>query len=166
MIFSILFVTLINFSSSALANEIPPNAKTVLKLHCAVILDGPYATVQKIIIRDVLYKKPPGLWDNNNSALEVIFPDGSVQAGEMNESNGNDPQDYRDSDPSEYSGTGGLGIYSLNTVTKPIVFMTHSQKNQRNLPKRSYGLTIGEYESTTGQLTPISQGSLSCEVIL
>jgi hypothetical protein len=160
-------VSMFVLASSAMARGIPPDAKTHLELDCVAHLDGQYAGVQNVVIRDVTYITPPAPWENNNSAMDVSLPDGSVIEGAMNESNGNDPQDYRDSAPSEYSGSGGLTMYAFTSVNgKDLVFVTQSLTNQRGLSNRTYTVRVLILDENTGNAVggPLSTGQLVCQV--
>lgn len=147
-------------SSTAIAGTIPASAKTRLELDCKANLGGTYASVTTVVIRDVLYKTPPATWDNNNSVLDVYLPNGSIQESTMDESNGNDPQQYRDSDPSANSSTGGRGLYYSAAARR--VFLIQSASNQIGLPKRSYILTIGLMDNNGNMQTIFSKGTLNC----
>jgi hypothetical protein len=155
-------------SASAVASGIPAGANTFRRLDCTAHFDGQYQNVQKVVIRDVTYKTPPAPWDNFNSAADVYLPDGSVLEGVLNESNGNDPQDYRDSAPAEYSGTGGVGMYPISSDPSGniLVLMTKSTSNQRDLSRRQYDAQITLVDGTTGNPVPgtASAGTLDCQV--
>ena len=155
-----LFLILSLISLHAMAGGIPAGAKTRLELDCNAKLSGKYSKVTKIIIRDVTYKTPPATWDNNSSVLDVTLADGTVQEGVMNESNGNDPQDYRDSDPIEYGGTGGTGMYF--NANDRLLFVTHGTSNQKGLPSRIYSLDISQVDNSGNLIQALSKGQLSC----
>ena len=145
---------------------IPADAKTHLELDCTAQFSGPYQAVTKVVIRDVTYKTPPATWDNNNSAADFTLPDGTAVEGVMNESNGNDPQEYRDSAPTEDSGWGGLGIYAISENTNGVLaLVTRSLSNQRNLPTRTYQAMLGYFDQNFGPVAGSnSNGTLTCTV--
>lgn len=165
----LIVMMVLTFSISAHADGIhgiPADAKTHLELDCTAQFTGPYQAVTKVVIRDVTYKTPPAPWDNNNSGAAFTLPDGTAVEGVMNESNGNDPQEYRDSAPSEDSGWGGLGIYAVSeNSTGVLALVTRSLSNQRNLPTRTYSAMLGYFDQNMGPVAGSnSNGTLNCTV--
>jgi hypothetical protein len=156
---ALLFVTL-TIGTAAFASEIPANARVRLRLDCKSKLDGQYSAVKKVVIQDVLYKKAPASWDINNSMIEFFNDRGVAERGEMNGSNGVDPQDYRDSAPSGSNGFGGTALYFNEKFQT--VFITRSASIQKNLLRRQYSLWIGLVDSDGNPAKTLAKGTLNC----
>jgi hypothetical protein len=163
----LLILPLLSAGHLAFAAGIPADATVFRQLRCTAQLDGPYQGAKTAIIQDVTYLTPPATFENYNSRLDLTLSDGSVLEGVMNESNGNDPQEYRDSGTEEDSGMGGMGMYAV-AAPQPdgsaLVLMTRTQTpfGQRNLAHRVYQFSIIKETSTTQQT--VSTGQLDCEL--
>ena len=153
-------------STFASADGSPTNTATFRELDCSANLNGQYARVTQVIIKDFTYTAPPEISGNYNSVMDLIIPGMTGVEGTMNESNGNDPQDYRDSAPAEYSGTGGIGMYAVSQEgPNTLVFITRTSVGQRDLPKRNYdfsALLLDNNGNAVG--SPLSTGQLQCQL--